>query len=62
MQLDSVENMVMGAITEQTAKRQHMELANKPLLKLLTGVAGYSSVRLMVVPKLELWLQNPKVH
>lgn len=60
-QLDSVEQMVMDVITEQMTKRQHVEIASKQLLRLLTAVAGYCAVRLLVVTKLEVWLQNPKV-
>lgn len=52
----------MDTITEQMTKRQHMELANKQLLRLLTSVTGYCAVRLLVVTKLEIWLQNPKVR
>lgn len=61
MQLDSIEQLVVTTVTEQTLKRQHVEVSNKQLLKLLTHIAGYSAVRLTAVNKLEIWLQNPKV-
>ena len=60
-QLDSVEQMVMDTITEQMTKRQHIEIASKQLLRLLTSVTGYCAVRLLVITKLDIWLQNPKV-
>lgn len=61
MQLDSIEHMVMETINDQLTKRQHIEVSNKQLLKLMTAAAGYCAVRLLAVTKLELWLQNPKV-
>jgi len=60
-QMDSIEQLVMDTVTEQMTKRQHLEVTSKQLLRLLTSVSGYCAARLMVVNKLDSWLQNPKV-
>jgi len=59
--MDSIEQLVMDTVTEQMTKRQHLEVTSKQLLRLLTSVSGYCAARLMVVNKLDSWLQNPKV-
>ncbi|KAF6032449.1 INTS1 [Bugula neritina] len=60
-QMDSIEQLVMDTVTEQMTKRQHLEVTSKQLLRLLTSVSGYCAARLMVVNKLDSWLQNPKL-
>ena len=51
----------MEMVKEHLSRRQAMDSANRNMLRLLTVACGYSEVRTLAVPRLEMWLQNPKV-
>ncbi|XP_069674723.1 integrator complex subunit 1 isoform X2 [Periplaneta americana] len=58
---DSVEQIVMDAVREQLNRRQPPENITRNFLRLLSAACGLVEVRLTSAPRLEMWLQNPKL-
>lgn len=56
-----VEGIVLDTVKEQLARRQSSDLINRNFLKMLTSLCGLTEVRLLIAPRLEAWLQNPKL-
>ncbi|KAJ8671081.1 hypothetical protein QAD02_002340 [Eretmocerus hayati] len=56
---DVVENIVLEVVKEQLNRRQP-ETITRTFLKLLSTACGFVDMRNSVVPKLEMWLHNPK--
>ncbi|XP_033109193.1 integrator complex subunit 1-like isoform X2 [Anneissia japonica] len=57
---NSIDKYIVDLLKEQLARRQAMDIPRN-LLRLLTVTAGLTEVRLLVVQRLEMWLQNPKI-
>ncbi|KAJ8668061.1 hypothetical protein QAD02_009724 [Eretmocerus hayati] len=55
-----VENIVLEVVKEQLNRRQP-ETITRNFLKLLSTACGFVEMRNLVVPKLEMWLHNPKL-
>ncbi|KAK7791007.1 hypothetical protein R5R35_007901 [Gryllus longicercus] len=58
---ENVEQVVMEVVREQLNRRQPAENITRNFLRLMASCCGLVEVRLAVVPRLELWLQNPKL-
>ena len=56
-----IEHVVMDAVREQLNRRQGTDNITRSFLKFLISVCGLPDVRLTVVPKIEMWVMNPKV-
>lgn len=56
-----VTDYVVETINEQLTRRSAPSEINRNLLKLLMSTVGIPQVRLLVVNKIEVWLQNPKL-
>ena len=56
-----IEHLVMDAVREQLNRRQGTDNITRSFLKFLISVCGLPDVRLTVVPKIEMWVMNPKV-
>ena len=56
-----IEHLVMDAVREQLNRRQDTDNITRSFLKFLISVCGLPDVRLTVVPKIEMWVMNPKV-
>ncbi|KAF4517621.1 hypothetical protein B566_EDAN002852 [Ephemera danica] len=59
--LEGVETVVMELVREQLSRRQAPETVGRNLLRFLSTACGLTEVRAAAAPKLELWLQNPKL-
>ncbi|XP_063991596.1 integrator complex subunit 1 [Diachasmimorpha longicaudata] len=60
--MESVENIVLEAVKEQLNRRQQQaESITKNFLKLLSSACGFVEIRNISVPRLEMWLHNPKL-
>ncbi|XP_013788345.1 integrator complex subunit 1-like, partial [Limulus polyphemus] len=57
---ESVEQFVLDLIRDYLTRRQPTDVSRN-MLRLLVSTCGLSEVRLLVAPKLEMWLQNPKL-
>ncbi|KAK6637842.1 hypothetical protein RUM44_008264 [Polyplax serrata] len=55
---ESIEQIVMEI---QATRRQTPESVTRNYLKLLSSACGLPEVRLLASPRLEIWLQNPKL-
>ena len=55
---ESIEQIVMDT---QATRRQTPESVTRNYLKLLSSAAGLPEIRLLASPRLEIWLQNPKL-
>ena len=51
----------MDSVREQLNRRQGTDNITRSFLKFLISVCGLPDVRLTVVPKIEMWVMNPKV-
>ncbi|KAG7214008.1 hypothetical protein KM043_001378 [Ampulex compressa] len=58
--MDSIEFIVLEAIKEQLNRRQP-ESITRNFLKLLSSACGFVEIRNIAVPRLEMWLHNPKL-
>lgn len=58
--MDAVENIVLEIVKEQLNRRQP-ETITRNFLKLLSSTCGFVEIRNIAVPKLEMWLHNPKL-
>uniref|UniRef100_T1HRR4 DUF3677 domain-containing protein n=1 Tax=Rhodnius prolixus TaxID=13249 RepID=T1HRR4_RHOPR len=58
---DLIEGFVVDTVKEQLTRRLSSDLINRNFLKMLTALCGVGEVRLAVAPRLEAWLQNPKL-
>ncbi|KAK0167256.1 hypothetical protein PV327_004680 [Microctonus hyperodae] len=57
---DNIESIVLEAVKEQLNRRQP-EAITKNFLKLLCSACGFVEIRNVSVPRLEMWLHNPKL-
>ncbi|PIK57572.1 Integrator complex subunit 1 [Apostichopus japonicus] len=57
---ERVETYIVSNLRDQLTRRQGLDIP-RTLLRLLATACGLIEVRLMAAPKLELWLQNPKL-
>ncbi|CAH0389258.1 unnamed protein product [Bemisia tabaci] len=58
---DLVESTAVEVIRDQLNRRQGVENMTRNVIKLLSAACGLAEVRAMVAPRLEVWLQNPKL-
>lgn len=58
--IDSVEHIVLEAIKEQLNRRQP-ESITRNFLRLMSSACGFVEIRNIAVPRLEMWLHNPKL-
>lgn len=58
---EAVEQVVMDVVREQLNRRQPAENITRNFLRLMASCCGLAEVRLAAVPRLELWMQNPKL-
>ncbi|KAI5704862.1 hypothetical protein M8J75_009507 [Diaphorina citri] len=58
---EHVETLVLETVKEHLNRRQALDSVTKNLLKLLTSTCGIAEIRLLVIPKLDAWLQNAKL-
>ncbi|XP_049803946.1 integrator complex subunit 1 isoform X1 [Schistocerca nitens] len=58
---EAVEQIVMEAVREQLNRRQPPDNITRNFLRFLTACAGLVEVRVTAAPRLEMWLQNPKL-
>ncbi|XP_077980803.1 integrator complex subunit 1-like [Glandiceps talaboti] len=58
---ESIECEVVETIREQLTRRQPMDTGSRNMLRLLTATSGIVDVRVVAAPRLEMWLQNPKL-
>ncbi|XP_021917589.1 integrator complex subunit 1 [Zootermopsis nevadensis] len=58
---DAVEQIIMDAVREQLNRRQSPENITRNFLRLLSASCGLVEVRVTTAPRLEIWLQNPKL-
>jgi len=57
-----VEAHILEVMREQLGRRPPMDGGSRHLVRTLTSLCGYAEIRVMVAPRLEIWLQNPKVE
>ncbi|XP_008559998.1 integrator complex subunit 1 [Microplitis demolitor] len=57
---ETVETIVLDAVKEQLNRRQP-ESITKNVLKLLSSACGLVEIRNLVLPRIEVWLHNPKL-
>ncbi|XP_058800792.1 integrator complex subunit 1 isoform X2 [Phymastichus coffea] len=57
---EQVETIVLDVVKEQLNRRQPDSI-NRNFLKLLSSACGFVEIRNITVPKLEMWLHNPKL-
>lgn len=57
---DSIEVYVVDFVKDQLIRKQGMDTPRN-LLRVLTATCGFPEVRQLATPRLEMWLQNPKV-
>lgn len=58
--MENIEFIVLEAIKEQLNRRQP-ETITRNFLKLLSSACGFVEIRNIAVPRLEVWLHNPKL-
>lgn len=58
--MDNIESIVLEAVKEQLNKRQPDSITRN-FLKLLSSTCGFVEIRNIAVPRLEMWLHNPKL-
>ena len=58
---DLIEQIVMEVVRDQLNRRQGTDNITRNFLRFLTSACGLPEVRVIVVPKLEMWIMNPKV-
>lgn len=58
--VETVENIVLEVVREQLNRRQP-ETITRNFLKLLSSSCGFVEIRNIAVPRLEIWLHNPKL-
>ncbi|XP_014218982.1 integrator complex subunit 1 [Copidosoma floridanum] len=58
--MDAVENIVVETVKEQLNRRQP-DTITRNFLKLLSSACGFVEIRNIAVPRLEVWLHNPKL-
>lgn len=58
--IENIEFIVLEAVKEQLNRRQP-ESITKNFLKLLSSACGFVEIRNLAVPRLEVWLHNPKL-
>lgn len=58
--IENVETIVLDAVKEQLNRRQP-ESITRNFLKLLSSTCGFVDIRNIAVPRLEMWLHNPKL-
>ncbi|XP_017798364.1 PREDICTED: integrator complex subunit 1 [Habropoda laboriosa] len=58
--IENIEFIVLEAVKEQLNRRQP-ESITKNFLKLLSSACGFVEIRNIAVPRLEMWLHNPKL-
>ena len=58
---EAIEHIVMEVVREQLNRRQGTDNITRNFVKFLISACGLVEVRQLVVPKLEMWIMNPKV-
>lgn len=58
---DRIEHMVVEFVREQFNRRQGTDNITRNFIKFLTSVCGLLEVRHIVLPRLEMWIMNPKI-
>ncbi|KAL1458544.1 hypothetical protein WDU94_008682 [Cyamophila willieti] len=58
---EQIETLVLETVKEHLNRRQALDTVTKNFLKLLTSTCGIAEIRLLVIPKLDAWLQNAKL-
>ncbi|XP_014467728.1 PREDICTED: integrator complex subunit 1 isoform X2 [Dinoponera quadriceps] len=58
--MENIESIVLEAVKEQLNRRQP-ESITRNFLKLLSATCGFVEIRNIAVPRLEMWLHNPKL-
>ncbi|XP_011171982.1 integrator complex subunit 1 [Solenopsis invicta] len=58
--VENIELIVLEAVKEQLNRRQ-AETITRNFLKLLSSACGFVEIRNIAVPRLEVWLHNPKL-
>ncbi|XP_012235506.1 integrator complex subunit 1 [Linepithema humile] len=58
--MENIESIVLEAVKEQLNRRQ-AETITRNFLKLLSSACGFVEIRNIAVPRLEVWLHNPKL-
>ncbi|XP_012280876.1 integrator complex subunit 1 [Orussus abietinus] len=58
--IDNIELIVLEAIKEQLNRRQP-ESITRNFLRLLSSTCGFVEIRNIAIPRLEVWLHNPKL-
>lgn len=60
--IENIESIVLEAVKEQLNRRQAETIhPTRNFLKLLSSACGFVEVRYIAVPRLEVWLHNPKL-
>ena len=59
--LDRIEHLVVEVVREQFNRRQGTDNITRNFIKFLTTACGLMEIRHLVVPKLEMWIMNPKI-
>ncbi|XP_032686897.1 integrator complex subunit 1 isoform X2 [Odontomachus brunneus] len=58
--MENIESIVLEAVKEQLNRRQP-ESITRNFLRLLSATCGFVEIRNIAVPRLEMWLHNPKL-
>ena len=58
---ESIETLVVEVVKEQFNRRQGTDNITRNFIKFLTTACGLLEIRHLVVPKLEMWIMNPKI-
>lgn len=58
--IENIELVVLETVKEQLNRRQP-ETITRNFLRLLSSTCGFVEIRIIAVPKLEMWLHNPKL-
>ena len=58
---DTIEHLVIEVVKEQFNRRQGTDNITRNFIKFLTTACGLLEIRHLVVPKLEMWIMNPKI-
>jgi integrator complex subunit 1 len=58
---ETIEALVLEVVREQFNRRQGADNITRNFIKFLTSASGLIDIRHLVVPKLEMWIMNPKI-
>lgn len=59
--METVEASILEIVKEHLNRRQSVENISRNFLKFLASACGLVEIRVLIAPRLEVWLQNPKL-